>query len=313
MLPVWSVRGSSEARRPRDESRRSPHERGPGALAELPPGWGVFIRVRFASCPAGSDSPPRRSPTRMKVGHLPAVCAAERSGPCDPATPGDVRLTGDCLCRLCGLLPAKEDTRSGPSFRSFDQTPWRIQSVSCPFVSARCREVCQCGPFDAVISLDTLAARHAPQPFPSVSAARVLSLRACPRRFACGVCRAWLCRRSRSAQPRIKGANCRSLYHRPQPPSGVSEPSRADQTITRKLKDGLARIEVRVLDHIIVGEDCVSFAERGLLCGSRPCRPALGRLLLPSLLSGCGTALAGVSSQTPQNRKCQKIENRAPF
>jgi hypothetical protein len=91
MLPVWSVRGSSEARRPRDESRRSPHERGPSALAELPPGWGVFIRVRFASCPAGSDSPPRRSPTRMKLGHLPAVCAAERSEPCDPATPGDVR------------------------------------------------------------------------------------------------------------------------------------------------------------------------------------------------------------------------------
>ena len=48
-------------------------------------------------------------------------------------------------------------------------------------------------------------------------------------------------------------------------PSGVSEPSRADETITRRLKDSLALIEVRVLDHIIVGEDCVSFAERGLL------------------------------------------------
>lgn len=48
-------------------------------------------------------------------------------------------------------------------------------------------------------------------------------------------------------------------------PSGVSEPSRADQTITHRLKDALALVEVRVLDHIIVGEDCVSFAELGLL------------------------------------------------
>ncbi len=48
-------------------------------------------------------------------------------------------------------------------------------------------------------------------------------------------------------------------------PSGVTEPSRADQTITHRLKDGLALIEVRVLDHIIVGEECVSFADRGLL------------------------------------------------
>lgn len=48
-------------------------------------------------------------------------------------------------------------------------------------------------------------------------------------------------------------------------PSGVSEPSRADQAITTRLKDALALIDVRVLDHIIVGETCASFAERGLL------------------------------------------------
>jgi DNA repair protein RadC len=48
-------------------------------------------------------------------------------------------------------------------------------------------------------------------------------------------------------------------------PSGISEPSRADQAITRRLKEALALIEVRVLDHIVVGEDCLSFADRGLL------------------------------------------------
>jgi DNA repair protein RadC len=51
-------------------------------------------------------------------------------------------------------------------------------------------------------------------------------------------------------------------------PSGVSEPSQADQRITQKLKDALALVDVRVLDHLIVGsslEGIVSFAERGLL------------------------------------------------
>ena len=49
-------------------------------------------------------------------------------------------------------------------------------------------------------------------------------------------------------------------------PSGVAEPSMADQRITQRLKDALALIEVRVLDHFIVtAEGSVSFAERGLL------------------------------------------------
>jgi DNA repair protein RadC len=48
-------------------------------------------------------------------------------------------------------------------------------------------------------------------------------------------------------------------------PSGISEPSLADQAITRRLKDALALIDVRVLDHLVVGDDITSFAERGLL------------------------------------------------
>ena len=49
-------------------------------------------------------------------------------------------------------------------------------------------------------------------------------------------------------------------------PSGVSEPSRADEQITRRLKEALALIEVRVLDHLIIGDgEPVSFAARGLL------------------------------------------------
>lgn len=49
-------------------------------------------------------------------------------------------------------------------------------------------------------------------------------------------------------------------------PSGVAEPSMADQSITSRLKQALSVIDVRVLDHIVVGgSDVVSFAERGLM------------------------------------------------
>jgi DNA repair protein RadC len=49
-------------------------------------------------------------------------------------------------------------------------------------------------------------------------------------------------------------------------PSGVAEPSVADEHITKRLKDALQLVEIRVLDHLIVGDGrCESFAERGLL------------------------------------------------
>ncbi len=49
-------------------------------------------------------------------------------------------------------------------------------------------------------------------------------------------------------------------------PSGISEPSLADQAITRRLKDALALLDIRLLDHFVVGEGSpVSMAARGLL------------------------------------------------
>jgi DNA repair protein RadC len=49
-------------------------------------------------------------------------------------------------------------------------------------------------------------------------------------------------------------------------PSGVAEPSRSDELLTASLKQALALVDVRVLDHLIVaGNGTVSFAERGLL------------------------------------------------
>jgi DNA repair protein RadC len=49
-------------------------------------------------------------------------------------------------------------------------------------------------------------------------------------------------------------------------PSGLAEPSRADEFLTQTLKSALALVDVRVLDHLVVGQgQVVSFAERGLL------------------------------------------------
>jgi DNA repair protein RadC len=49
-------------------------------------------------------------------------------------------------------------------------------------------------------------------------------------------------------------------------PSGVAEPSQADVNITRRLKDALAVVDIRTLDHLVVGDtEVVSLAERGMV------------------------------------------------
>jgi DNA repair protein RadC len=49
-------------------------------------------------------------------------------------------------------------------------------------------------------------------------------------------------------------------------PSGLAEPSQADELVTRRLKEALALVEIRVVDHLVIGDGvCESFAERGLL------------------------------------------------
>ena len=60
--------------------------------------------------------------------------------------------------------------------------------------------------------------------------------------------------------------NCAAVILAHNHPSGIAEPSRADETLTRALQGALALVDVRVLDHIVVaGARATSFAERGLL------------------------------------------------
>ncbi len=61
-------------------------------------------------------------------------------------------------------------------------------------------------------------------------------------------------------------ANAAAVIFAHNHPSGVAQPSQADELLTRQLKEALALVEVRVLDHFIVaGNQTLSFAERGLL------------------------------------------------
>ena len=74
-----------------------------------------------------------------------------------------------------------------------------------------------------------------------------------------------------SVYPRevVKGAlehNAAALVLAHNHPTGHAEPSRADEFLTQTLKTALALVDVRVLDHFVVGGDrSTSFAERGLL------------------------------------------------
>ena len=48
-------------------------------------------------------------------------------------------------------------------------------------------------------------------------------------------------------------------------PSGCTTPSKADIEITKRLKDALALVDIRVLDHLVIGRDVTSMAELGLI------------------------------------------------
>lgn len=61
-------------------------------------------------------------------------------------------------------------------------------------------------------------------------------------------------------------ANAAAVIFAHNHPSGVAQPSQADELLTRQLKEALALVDVKTLDHFIVaGNQTLSFAERGLI------------------------------------------------
>ncbi|MEI6302525.1 MAG: DNA repair protein RadC [Betaproteobacteria bacterium] len=70
----------------------------------------------------------------------------------------------------------------------------------------------------------------------------------------------------REVVKRSLAANAAGVIFAHNHPSGVAEPSRADELLTRTLRQALALVDVRVLDHfVIAGANAVSFAEIGLI------------------------------------------------
>jgi DNA repair protein RadC len=70
----------------------------------------------------------------------------------------------------------------------------------------------------------------------------------------------------REVVKRALAHNAAALIFAHNHPSGVAEPSRADEALTQALKQALALVDVRVLDHFVIGAgSAMSFAERGLL------------------------------------------------
>ncbi len=70
----------------------------------------------------------------------------------------------------------------------------------------------------------------------------------------------------REVVKRVLKVNAAAVIFAHNHPSGVAEPSEADRRLTRRLIDALALVDVRVLDHFVVGDgEVISFAERGLL------------------------------------------------
>jgi len=70
----------------------------------------------------------------------------------------------------------------------------------------------------------------------------------------------------REVVKRVLALNAAAVIFAHNHPSGVAEPSQADRSITRRLQSALELVDVRVLDHFIVGDgEVVSMAERGLM------------------------------------------------
>jgi DNA repair protein RadC len=70
----------------------------------------------------------------------------------------------------------------------------------------------------------------------------------------------------REVMKRALAHNAAALILTHNHPSGVAEPSQADLHLTRRLREALALVDIRVLDHLVIGDgEPVSLAERGLI------------------------------------------------
>ncbi|HEY1392879.1 MAG TPA: DNA repair protein RadC, partial [Methylibium sp.] len=167
--------------------------------------------------------------------------------------PGLLRATPEDLARIKGLGPAKRAELSAVlelsrralatqlAERPIFESPQTVKDYLLLHLSDRAHEVF------SVLFLD---ARHRLQAFEELFRGTLTQTSVYPREIV----------------KRALALNAAAVVLAHNHPSGVAEPSKADEYLTATLKSALALIDVRVLDHLVVGRgEVVSFAERGLI------------------------------------------------
>lgn len=207
-------------------------ERGAGALsdAEL---LAIFLRTGRRGCSAVDLA--RELLTRF--GSLRALLEAGRGDFCAEAGLGPAKFAQLSAVLEMGRRHLWERLERGEGLHSPDETR--------RYLSARLRD--EPREVFAALFLDT---RHRVLAFETLFHGTIDAASVHPREVV----------------RRALGLNAAALIVAHNHPSGVAEPSRADESLTRRLRDALALVDVRLLDHFVVGDgEPVSFAERGLI------------------------------------------------
>lgn len=196
-----------------------------------------LLALVFGSGAAGLDAVALARQLLARAGSLRGLLAADRESCC--------RLRGVGLARWCRLQASLEIAR-----RHYEEALRARPMLDAPrhtaeFLVAQLRD----RPYEVFCCLH-LDSRHRLIAFDELFRGTIDGASVHPREVV------------RQALARNAAAVILAHNH----PSGVAEASQADELITRRLRDALALMDIRVLDHFIVGDGaCLSFAERGLL------------------------------------------------
>ncbi len=207
-------------------------EQGPTALsdAEL---LAIFLRTGVAGCSAVDLA----RALLVHFGSLRALLEADRETFCAPPGLGDAKYA-----QLQAVLEIARRHLQGELKRGESLTSPR---QSADFLTARLRHY----PHEvfAVLFLDN---RHRVLRFEEMFRGTIDAASVHPREVV----------------KRALALNAAAVILAHNHPSGVAEPSGADQRITERLRDALGLVEIRLLDHFVIGDgEPVSLAERGML------------------------------------------------
>ena len=228
MLPGMAIRDWPSNERPREKLL----EKGPAALSDA-----ELLAILLRTGAPGRSAIDLAREALATFGSLRKLMSADRRRFCAVAGLGPARFAELQAAIEIGRRRAAESMKAGP--------PLGSPRATCDFLSSKLRdlehEVFYC------IYLDK---RHRMIEFQELFRGTIDGASVHPREIV------------KLALQRNSAAVIVAHNH----PSGVAEPSQADELITQRVKEALALVDIRLLDHIIIGDGVsVSLAERGLL------------------------------------------------